>query len=94
MFSKIFIFYMLFIYVYKSFSTMLEEEHQMSECLAFCEWLDLLWLPSCALWCLLVQWSGSRFWMITVVGRRYGEYVYKLVNFLLNVPLALQKCLF
>ena len=42
MFSKIFIFYMLFIYVYKSFSTMLEEEHQMSECLAFCEWLDLL----------------------------------------------------
>ena len=64
---------MLFIYVYKSFSTMLEEEHQMGECLAFCEQLDLFWLPSCPLWftCTMIRkqvlndhWLGETIWRI------------------------------
>lgn len=64
---------MLFIYVYKSFSTMLEEEHQMGECLAFCERLDLFWLPSCPLWltCTMIgkqvlndRWLGETMWRI------------------------------
>ena len=64
---------MLLIYVYKSFSTMLEEEHQMGECLAFCEQLDLFWLHSYPLWftCTVIRkqvlndhWLGETIWRI------------------------------